>query len=302
MSNTTRAPISLGTVALLTVPPFLWATNAVMGRMISGWIPPLTLNALRWAFAFVFLLPFTYKLLLPQSILWVRWKRYALLGLLGVGSYNSLQYLALHTSSPINVTLVGSIAPVVMLTIGVIFYKQRLYLRQCVGAILSILGVLLVLCRGDGHQLVQLKWVVGDIYMLTAVFAWSWYSWLLSSKVDDPPQIRGDWRAFIMAQIVMGLGWSSMFTAAEWTLTPAHIEYSWKLLGALLFVSLGPAIFAYRCWGLGIQRVGTNIAGFFANLTPLFAALMSIFLLGEQPEIYHAVAFVLIVGGIVAAS
>lgn len=302
MTSSAQPTVSLRTAALLTVPPLLWAGNAVVGRLVSEWVPPLTLNALRWIFAFLFLLPFTYKLLLPRSLLWVYWRRYALLGLLGVGSYNSFQYLALHTSSPINVTLVGSIAPVVMMTLGVLFFGQKLRLRQCLGAVLSITGVLLVLCRGDLSQVFNLHWVIGDIYVLIAVLAWSWYSWLLSGTQADPPEIRGDWKYFLMAQIVMGLGWSSVFTAGEWSLTPAHIVYSWPLLGALMFVSLGPAIAAYRCWGLGIQRVGTNIAGFFANLTPLFAAVLSSLLLGEGPEVFHAVAFALIVGGIYAAA
>jgi len=274
----------------------------VMGRFVSGMVPPLTLNALRWVFAFMFLLPFTYKLLFKGSLLWVHWRRYALLGLLGVGSFNSLQYLALHTSSAINVTLVGSITPVVMMTLGVLFFKQKLRLRQCLGAVLSITGVLLVLCRGDLTQVLSLHWVIGDVYVLIAVLSWSWYSWLLSGAHADPPEIRGDWKLFLMAQIVMGLGWSSLFTTAEWSLTSAHIEYSWVLLAALLFASLGPAIAAYRCWGLGIARVGTNIAGFFANLSPLFTAVMSSVLLGEGPELFHAVAFALIVGGIYAAA
>ena len=64
----------------------------------------------------------------------------------------------------------------------------------------------------------------------------------------------------------------------------------------------GPAILAYRCWGLGVQRVGPTIAGFFTNLTPLFAALMSAAFLGEPPHLYHAIAFVLIVGGIMVSS
>jgi drug/metabolite transporter (DMT)-like permease len=59
---------------------------------------------------------------------------------------------------------------------------------------------------------------------------------------------------------------------------------------------------AYRFWGLGVQRVGPNIAGFFSNLTPLFAALFSAAFLGEAPHLYHALAFVLIVGGIVVSS
>jgi len=105
-----------------------------------------------------------------------------------------------------------------------------------------------------------------------------------------------------MAQMVFGLGWSGLFAAGEWALTDAHIVWGWPLAAALLYVALGPAILAYRCWGLGIQRVGPNIAGFFANLTPLFAALMSAAFLGELPQPYHGLAFVLIVGGIVVSS
>ncbi len=81
-----------------------------------------------------------------------------------------------------------------------------------------------------------------------------------------------------------------------------HIEWGWPLAAALFYVALGPALLAYRSWGLGIQRVGPTVAGFFANLTPLFAALMSTVLLGEAPHAYHAVAFLLIVGGIVVSS
>jgi drug/metabolite transporter (DMT)-like permease len=71
---------------------------------------------------------------------------------------------------------------------------------------------------------------------------------------------------------------------------------------ALIYVALGPAILAYRCWGLGVQRVGPNIAGFFSNLTPLFAAIFSSLALGDTPKIYHAIAFLLIVCGIYVSS
>ena len=51
-----------------------------------------------------------------------------------------------------------------------------------------------------------------------------------------------------------------------------------------------------------MAQVGPAIAGFFANLTPLFAALLSALLLGELPQAYHAIAFVLVVAGIVISS
>jgi drug/metabolite transporter (DMT)-like permease len=71
---------------------------------------------------------------------------------------------------------------------------------------------------------------------------------------------------------------------------------------AVAFIAVGPAVLAYRCWGAGIQRVGPQLAGFFTNLTPLFAALMSTLILNEAPRLYHLLAFALIVGGIVVSS
>ena len=71
---------------------------------------------------------------------------------------------------------------------------------------------------------------------------------------------------------------------------------------AMAFIVIGPAIMAYRCWGLGVQRAGPVVAGFFINLTPLFAAILSAAVIGEAPQPFHGVAFVLIVAGIVWAA
>jgi drug/metabolite transporter (DMT)-like permease len=159
-----------------------------------------------------------------------------------------------------------------------------------------------VLGRGDWQTLMQLQPVIGDVYILIAVLCWATYSWLLSLP-NDPPEIRRDWTHFLMAQMVFGLLWSGLFTALEWhySVNP-QIDWGWPLASALLYVALGPALLAYRSWGIGIQRVGPNIAGFFSNLTPLFAAIMSSVFLGDLPKVYHALAFGLIVGGIVVSS
>lgn len=289
------------TAALLVIPPLLWAGNAIVGRLASGLVPPITLNFLRWALAFALLVPFAYPVLRRDSALWPHWRRYAVLGLLGVGCYNALQYLALKTSTPINVTLVASSTPIFMLVVGRVFFGQAISRRQVAGAVLSIAGVLLVLCRGEWARLAQLHLLPGDVYVLLATLAWAFYSWLLS-KPADPPTIRGSWAAFLVAQMVFGLGWSGLFAAGEWATTDTHIVWGWPVAAALFYVALGPSILAYRSYGLGVQRVGPTIASFFSNLTPLFAALMSAAFLGEPPQAFHAVAFVFIVGGIVVSS
>lgn len=289
------------TALLLTLPPLLWAGNAVVGRLLSGLVPPITLNLLRWVLAFVLLLPWTWWLLRTDSPLWAAWRRYAVLGLLGVGCYNALQYMALKTSTPLNVTLVAASTPAWMLGIGAIWFGQRIAARQLLGAALSITGVLVVLSRGDWGLLLAVRLVPGDFFILLATAAWALYSWLLTRPVD-PPSIRGDWANFLMAQVIFGLVWSGLFAAGEWAAAPQQIHWSWPVIAALAYVALGPAILAYRCWGIGIQRVGPNVAGFFSNLAPLFAAVLSAAFLGELPHLYHGAAFLLIAGGIVVSS
>lgn len=293
--------LSFGTAALLVLAPLLWAGNAVVGRLVIDLVAPMTLNFLRWLLAFVVLLPLTYRLLRPSSLLWPNWRRFAALGLFGVGCYNALQYLALQTSTPLNVTLVASSIPIWMLLVGRLFFGQPISRRQLVGAALSIAGVLVVLSRGQWQVLVAVRLMPGDGYVLLATLSWAFYSWLLSQP-KEPAAIKADWAAFLMAQILFGLGWSGFFAGAEWALTDAHIRWGWPLATALVFVAVGPAVIAYRCWGMGVQRVGPSVAGFFSNLTPLFAALLSAAFLGELPSPYHAAAFALIVGGIVVSS
>ncbi len=295
------ARLTPATAALLIVPPLLWAGNAVVGRMVHDMVPPMTLNFLRWLGALLILMPLAPWVLRPGSGLWTHWRRYAVLGFLGVGCYNALQYLALQTSTPLNVTLVAASTPVFMLGVGWVGFGQRVSRRQMAGALLSIAGVVLVLCRGDWATLMQVRLVPGDFYVLLATLSWAIYSWMLASP-NDPAEIRNNWAAFLLAQVVPGLAWAGIFAGAEWALTPARMVWSWPLAAALVYVAVGPAVLAYRCWGVGVQRVGPAIASFFANLTPLFAALFSVALLGELPHLYHALAFVMIVGGIVVSS
>ena len=290
------------TALLLALAPLLWAGNAVVGRAVHALISPMMLNLLRWALAFVILLPLARRVLQPGSAVWAHWKRFSMLGLLGIGCYNALQYLALQTSTPLNVTLVASSIPVWMLLVGALCFGQRVARQQVAGALLSIVGVLVVLTRGQWALLAQVRLVPGDLYVLLATLAWAFYSWLLTQPNQEPPEIRRDWAAFLMAQIVFGVGWSGLFAAGEWTLGDTHITWGWPLAAALLYIAVGPALVAYRCWGLGVQRVGPAIAGFFSNLTPLFAALLSAAFLGELPHLYHALAFVLIAGGIVVSA
>jgi drug/metabolite transporter (DMT)-like permease len=289
------------TAVLLTLPPLLWAGNAIVGRLVHDMLPPVLLNFLRWAIALLILLPMAGPVFARGSGLWTHWRRFALLGLLGIGMYNALQYLALQSSTPINVTLVASGMPVWMMLTGRLFFGVRVTPRQVAGAVLSIAGVLLVLARGEWAHLRELRLVAGDLFMILATIAWSIYSWLLI-RSSEPADIRANWASFLAAQVAFGVVWSGAFAAGEWALGAIPVQWSWTLAAALAYVAIGPAVIAFRCWGAGVQQAGPSIGAFFVNLTPLFTALMSSAFLGQPPHAYHMAAFALIVGGIVVSA
>lgn len=310
MSSPSSGQLTASTAALLLIPPLMWAGNAVVGRMMQGVIPPVTLNFVRWSLALLLLLPLAGWVLRRDSGMWPHWRRFAWLGLLGAGLYNALQYLALKTSTPINVTLVAASTPIWMLMLGRVFYGVAVSHRAALGAALSLSGVAVVLSRGDAAQLLAVQLVPGDAWMLLASLVWATYSWQLAKPPAgaEPAAIKADWAAFLLAQVVFGVAWSGLMSAGEWLVLPPapagqpHVVWGWPLMLALVYVAVGPSLLAYRAWSAGVGRVGPTIAGFFSNLTPLFAAVLSATLLGEAPRLYHAAGFALIVGGILVNS
>jgi drug/metabolite transporter (DMT)-like permease len=294
---------------LMTLPPLLWASNAVIGRLLVGNAPPLALNALRWTVALALLLPLGWRAVATAAArraVLERWRELALLGLLGVGSYNALQYLALQTSTPINVTLIASSAPLWMLAVGALRYGVQPTRRELAGAALSLAGVAVVLARGDPARLAQVRLVPGDLLMLAAVAAWSLYSWMLSrppARLAGAARPSWNWAEFLLVQALFGLVFAASSAGFEALLTDGPgMRWSPGVVAALLFLGVGPSVIAYRCWGIGVAAAGPATPAFFANLTPLFAALLSAALLGEMPQAYHAIAFALIVAGIAVSA
>lgn len=172
--------LNLATVAYLLIATALWAGNAITGRLLVGSVSPMTLSAVRWGLAALLLLPLGWRVFKPESALWQNKKRFLLLGLFGVGSYNVLLYLALQTSTAINVTLIGASMPIWMLLIGAVFYQVKPNLLQLIGAIVSLIGVAIVFTRGELATLLSMQMVIGDLLIMLATILWAFYSWMLS--------------------------------------------------------------------------------------------------------------------------
>ncbi len=293
--------LNIRTIFYFVMATLLWAGNAIAGRLLVVSVSPIISSMLRWVVAVLILLPLGWRVFKPRSALWENKKRFALLGLLGVGSYNVLLYLALKTSTPINVTLIGASMPIWMLLVGSIFYKVHPTFLQLFGALISLFGVTVVLSRGDFSALFSMQLVLGDLFVVLATILWAFYSWMLSYPGKSSER-TWPWEDFLMAQIFFGLIWTILFSGFEVSVGHAYIEMNTQVVFLILFGAIGPSLIAYRCWGLGVNDAGPTIAAFFANLIPVFTALMSALMLGESPSGFHGVAFLLIVVGIVISS
>lgn len=281
------------TALWLTLPPLFWAGNAVVARALVGQFPPLALSLLRWVVALAILLPFAWRALLAhRRALLAEWKSILVLGVVGIGGYNTFQYLAVQTSTALNVTLIAASTPVFILAAGALFFGERTRVQQWLGAAVSLAGVLLVLTRGDPAHLAQLAFVRGDLLMLCANLTWTIYTWVLRKHRPDLP-----FAPLLAAQMTVGIVAIAPFAAAE-ALHGASIHWNGNAILAVLYVAVFASLVSYACWDHGVKRVGAVVPVYFANLTPLFTAALSTLWLGEAPHLYHAIALALIVGGI----
>lgn len=285
------------TAFYLTTAALMWAGNAIVGKILVQASSPVLLNTVRWGVTALILLPFAWRVFKGDSPLWHHTKRFALLSLFGVGSYNVLLYLALQSSTPINVTLIGASMPIWAIFIGMLVYHERANLKQVVGAIISLIGVAVVIVRGELERLIEIEFVAGDLYMVIATILWGAYSWMLSHPKESNER-SWPWSHFLLAQVGFGFCWSLIFAATEWQLELSYFTWSWQTVLMIAYVIIGPSLIAYRCWGLGVSKAGATVATFFTNLIPLFTAILSTLLLQKPPEPFHGVAFALILAGI----
>lgn len=280
-------------VLLLVIPPLCWAGNVVLARSVIHTIPPIGLAFWRWALAFLLLMPFAWPHMKTDWSLFLRhWKMMAGLSVFGIAAFNTLLYLAVHTTTAINSALIQTTMPAFILVMTMIGFRENVGLRQVSGVVLCILGAAVVVLRGDLQVLLHLSFVQGDILMLVAVMCYGIYTVLLKKRPPIHPMT--------FLSMTFGIG-AMMLAPLYWweNQTMQTMVWSWPVALAVGYVAVFPSIVAYFCWNRGTEMIGPNRAGLFINLVPVFAAIMSLIWLNEPPKFFHLVGMGLVVGGMV---
>ncbi len=278
---------------LLTLASLFWAANWVVGRAMRNDIPPIAMGFWRWAIALLILLPYAApELERKWHVVSANWQTLTLLGLLGAVVFNTLIYVGLQYTAATNGVLFNSISPILIILLSWLIARERIATLQTCGVLLSLVGVLAIVARGDFAALAAFHFNRGDMWLIAAMLLWAIYTIVLRRR---PPELSA--MGFLAAMLLLSLPFLLPFYLWEFgerggfSLTPATVA-------ALAYYGTIPSIVAYLFWNRGVAQVGPNKAGLFVHLMPVFGALLSVIFLGERLYAYHYAGAALIFGGI----
>jgi len=217
----------------------------------------------------------------------------AWLGAWGTGPYNVFTYMGLQYTTATNGVILNSAVPVMIILLGWLVYRDTIVRVQGLGVLVSIAGVLAILTRGDPTVIATLSLNKGDLILLVGVTFWAAYTIFLRLK---PPEIPG--LTLVAACAIVGVVLLLPFVAYEMLYMNGRVEWSAATVGAMLYVGIGPSFIAYVFWNRAVAEVGSNVAGIFMHLMPVFGTLLAWIILGERLQAFHIVGIALILGGI----
>lgn len=275
----------------------IWAGNFIIARGAVDLVSPVALAFWRWIVAVLILIPFALPSLIRE---WKEVKSHlpylTACGFLGVTLFNTLIYVAGHSTDALNLSLIAITFPIFIVLIARWYFKEPISLNKAAGILIVVVGILLLISRGELSDLMSFKFALGDVWMLTAALGFAIYSILVKKK---PAQI-GMW-SFQLSTFVIGLLILTPFYLWEFSVSKP-VELNQSVIGAVLYLGIFASFLAYIFWNRAVVNIGPAKAGMVYYSLPLFSGLFSSMFLGEAIQSFHLICGATIVSGILVAS
>ena len=282
---------------LLTLTPFFWSCNWIIGRALHEDMPPMALTFFRWLLASLVLTPFVVsKLARDWPTIRAHWRTMALLGSIGIALHNAIAYIGLNYTTATNGVVLNSFIPVMIIAMAWAFFGERLTRVQLLGVAVSLVGVLAILSGGSLATLARVRLNAGDLCVILAMAMWSLYTVLLRRR-----PLGLDRLSFLFVLAIVGVVTMLPLWLGETLLIRSPV-WSARAFAALIGVAIFSSVLAYIFWNRGVELLGPAVAGLFVHLMPVFGALLAWLFLGERLEAYHLAGMALILTGIAVTS
>jgi drug/metabolite transporter (DMT)-like permease len=218
-----------------------------------------------------------------------------LLSATGIATYNTMSYIGLTSTTALNVLLLQSAGPLIIIVWAFALFGDRPTLRQSTGVLLSLAGVAVIAAHGSLETLLHLTLNRGDVWILVAMVIYGVYAAMFRRRPAAHPM------SFLVA--TMGIGSMMILPFYVWEfMQGGHIEGSATAWLGLAYIAVFPSFIAYLFFNRGIELIGAARAGQSWHLMPVFGSILAVLFLGETFYAYHAIGIALIAAGIVLAS
>lgn len=138
--------VRLGYLSLIAATAF-WGGNFVLGKVLSGTVPPITLTYIRW---------------FPATL-----------------------YQGLKTTTALNARLYLAVVPVLVLFLNLLVLKEKIKPLILLGAIISLFWVIWLLIRGDLSHLTELNINHGDLWAIGSAISWAVYCFIIRLRPQN---------------------------------------------------------------------------------------------------------------------
>ncbi|MDC0898842.1 DMT family transporter [Candidatus Pelagibacter sp.] len=281
---------------LLFIQPIFMASNLVVARGGVEFVPPISLAFWRWTIVFLILLPFTYlSLKRNYKIIQKEYKKLFFLGAMGCGVCGAFPFLAGQTTTVANMGIIYTSSPIFIILISALFFKEKITLTKVIGLVACLIGVFAIIIKGDLELLINLKFTIGDLWMLAAAIGWALYSiYLFYWKTELEIFQRFTLVAFFGAVSLFPfyIGEEIYFQRTAFN----NEFYLWTI-----FAAVSPGIIAFTLYTLAQKQLGASLTGFTLYIFTVYAAIYGYILFDEQLENYHYLGTVLVFFGVYLA-
>ena len=275
----------------------LWAFSTIVARYVREDVPPMGLSFWRTALAVVILLPFVAgRFRAKAEIIRQHWKILFALGVLLVFAGNALLFLALQYTIAINAAVLNSTEPVIIVAVAWLLFRDPVGWPQAVGIALSLVGVLILIGRGDWTVLLALDFNRGDLIVMGAYISWAVYAVLLRRAPRELDSLT-------TLALILGFGSLALLPAylvEEFAIRPTN--FTWITVISVISLAVISSLLGILMWNRAVTALGPGRAGIYINLIPAYTIILAIILLGETLELFHIGGIALIATGIFMSS
>ncbi len=275
-------------MGLMLVTSLLWGGNFVVAKTLVAHASPMTLTLVRWLIAVIVLLPLVWwkeKRLVPAKAALVP---LFLMGITGVALFNIFQFLALERTTSTNAGLISTMNTMSIALFSFAFLKEKINGLQLLAMVLSIIGVFLVLSKGDWQLLWHFQLNTGDLWMVAAVCVWGLYSVCSKWAMQTTSPLMATLYAGLFGVLIL-----VPFTITDFTFS--EIDSSFIL--SLLYTGVISTVVCMVFWNIGVQQLGATTSGIFLNFNPIFTALLAFLFIGEQLSWLQGIGGIIVILG-----